>query len=100
HTQPIPNLSPYTTLFRSELEQQNDKKTIQLPYVWLNQTADYPHTSGLEFALEPFTKDSYSYRFYATEDVESIRVDLYDPDTLVRSEEHTSELQSRFDLVC
>lgn len=68
-----------------ELEQQNDKKTIQLPYVWLNQTADYPHTSGLEFALEPFTKDSYSYRFYATEDVESIRVDLYDPDTLVRT---------------
>lgn len=68
-----------------ELERENDKQKIQLPYVWLNQTADYPHTAGLEFTLEPFTKDAYAYRFYATQDVERIRVDLYNPDTLVRT---------------
>src|SRR5699024_12001687 len=58
-----------------------------------------------EFAFDRcFKEDPLLYR---TSDVQKTRCFLYDEEgvieddkTVVRSEEHTSELQSRFDLVC
>src|SRR5699024_11609633 len=90
----------------------------------MNQTADFPKTMGFNFTLKPHTHDEYMYQLYVAEKAERVQVDLYNPDTLLfdrtlltltdvdtgthegnvkkedRSEEHTSELQSRFDLVC
>src|SRR5699024_9280961 len=63
--------------------------------------------------LEPYARDLYAEHYAPVEEVGFIRLDTdeyslgYSPDGLVghdglleRSEEHTSELQSRFDLVC
>src|SRR5699024_12664545 len=90
-------LFPYTTLFRSDLKSKND------------------------FVLSEFLTDVFIYAVAKTDNLvesaftKSIKKDFYTAynqmvDTIkfyevtrpkgVRSEEHTSELQSRFDLVC
>jgi minor extracellular serine protease Vpr len=58
-------------------------KTYQLPYLFVNKTADYPKAMGFEFELKTFSDDTYMYRLYATEDVKSAEVALYNPDTLL-----------------
>ncbi|WP_304956803.1 S8 family serine peptidase [Virgibacillus salidurans] len=55
-----------------------------LPYLFVNQTADNPKAMGFEFALKPFSEDTFLYRLYVTEPTKCVTVDLYDPDTLVR----------------
>src|SRR5699024_12291359 len=81
----IPTLFPYTTLFRSET---------------VNGLIDPPRCSSVElaqFLLRPgVEQDAIAHRlsFEGLQDfLSGHRFDL-------RSEEHTSELQSRFDLVC
>src|SRR5699024_12588574 len=71
---PRSTLFPYTTLFRSAVKGPNDRR---LRSVWDIRTRANRAASG-HFATFP------------TELV----------DRCIRSEEHTSELQSRFDLVC
>src|SRR5437868_13878670 len=75
--QPTPKstLFPYTTLFRSVCDNANQRCPIfPGPARRLHWSIDDPVDSGSE--SEPLA------------------------DTPMRSEEHTSELQSRFDLVC
>ncbi|WP_163969502.1 S8 family serine peptidase [Oceanobacillus halotolerans] len=57
--------------------------TYQLPYLFVNQTADQPKAMGFEFTLKPFEDDTYVYRLYVTEPAERIEVILYDPVTLM-----------------
>jgi len=54
-----------------------------LPYIVVNQEADQPKTAGFEFSLKRFSKDTYEYQFYVTEPARGIKVDLYNPDTLL-----------------
>ncbi|MDY0409492.1 S8 family serine peptidase [Virgibacillus soli] len=61
---------------------EHDEK-YELPYLFINQTADNPTSAGLEINLKPFSKDEFRYAFYLTEQAKHITFDLYDPDTLV-----------------
>ncbi|WLV24192.1 S8 family serine peptidase [Aciduricibacillus chroicocephali] len=59
-------------------------KTIQLPYMFINKTADDPKASGLEFSLKPFENDMYTYQLNLGAGVKRAEVSLYNPDSLVR----------------
>src|SRR5207249_10836357 len=97
HPTPISTLFPYTTLFRSPLfhEDRSEKGVRPLfaraleRLIGPRQRA--PHVSARAVVeAEPFLR----LLEMAADDVfERVDGDL-------RSEEHTSELQSRFDLVC
>ncbi|QKY70480.1 S8 family serine peptidase [Lentibacillus sp. CBA3610] len=63
------------------LNQQDEK--YQLPYLFVNQTADHPKAMGFDFTLKPFSDDTYAYQLYLTDPAESIDVMLYHPQTLV-----------------
>jgi len=63
------------------LEEKNEK--FHLPYLFMNQTADFPKTMGFTFTLKPHTHDEYMYQLYVAEKAERVQVDLYNPDTLL-----------------
>src|SRR5438067_6477017 len=77
---PRSTLFPYTTLFRSWVCRQNEHAYV-VDLAWLRGTP-------------------WRERIAATFDPEVWRPALRQISKVVRSEEHTSELQSRFDLVC
>src|SRR5206468_11415157 len=86
---PRPSLFPYTTLFRSEAGNPIPLPETMLP-VELPEVDDYsPET----FAEDDVTSEPLPPLARKTDWVE-VTLDLG------RSEEHTSELQSRSDLVC
>src|SRR5438874_4000379 len=80
---PRSTLFPYTTLFRSKGRQNYDSRRLQQP--------DEPRIARREAAGE-------KHALFQTEFADAL------PERIgvggVRSEEHTSELQSRRDLVC
>src|SRR5699024_12451427 len=93
---PTPPVSPYTTLFRSE-------EPVQAAHPEENSDETDSAGDGGEPEYDPMPQSSLSQN--------EAPVDGADSDFLVgqppigyqiyeRSEEHTSELQSRFDLVC
>src|SRR5699024_11498615 len=94
--QPKTTLFPYTTLFRSEKGKNQ------------NHMSDEDVSKILETYRNRETVDKYSY-VATREEIEENEYNLNIPryvdtfeeeEPVDRSEEHTSELQSRFDLVC
>src|SRR5207249_7573101 len=79
-------LFPYTTLFRSTWER------ITLPFV--------KNLERLGVAARVRTVDSAQYEYRMKQFDFDMTVAVFEVELLHRSEEHTSELQSRFDLVC
>lgn len=65
------------------IELDSEGETYHLPYLFINETADYPKASGFEFTLKPFSKNEFVYRLYLTEDTRYVEVELYDPQTLL-----------------
>src|SRR5699024_12561341 len=92
---PRPTLLPYTTLFRSRKgkvldvsfsPEKKDFSAIDTVTLYINpkiQQEYYAYIIGLSPRRVIFNPGTENEEFYA-----------------LRSEEHTSELQSRFDLVC
>src|SRR5699024_12801310 len=87
---PSSPLFPYTTLFRSTLFVPWPSPAPHTPLAQLNSTPSFPLPPHL--LLLPSSPSS-------TTTTQKIRRDAGNG-PLARSEEHTSELQSRFDLVC
>src|SRR5699024_11765139 len=81
---PISTLFPYTTLFRSVDAFIGDEVVVE------GEHGDYRHSE-----LSTRRRQTHELAGVGAEQVE-----LGDDGVVVRSEEHTSELQSRFDLVC
>src|SRR2546422_7350006 len=79
---PRSTLFPYTTLFRSEVGHEKEFKLIQELPLTKNLRE---HPSNPQFAFEDYTVETGKSYSYAVK---------------IRSEEHTSELQSRLHLVC
>jgi minor extracellular serine protease Vpr len=63
------------------LEQQG--KQFQLPYLFVNKTADNPKAMGFDFSLKPFSDNRYTYQLYVTDPTKRVEVDLYDPESLI-----------------
>ncbi|MGM0942354.1 MAG: S8 family serine peptidase [Bacillota bacterium] len=57
--------------------------TYEMPYLFVNKSADNPKAMGFEFSLKPFSDDVFTYRLYVTEPAQRVDIDLYNPDTLV-----------------
>src|SRR5438874_6995492 len=91
---PTPPLFPYTTLFRSF----NFASIYKLPEIFVCENNGFAISTPMrkEYAIEHVAQRAVAYGF------PGVTVDGRDPVTCyhVRSEEHTSELQSRRDLVC
>src|SRR5690606_41396170 len=95
---PMSTLFPYTTLFRSKGDASRD--------VGLDQTSDDINRRALG-SQEQVNTDGTSHlsntgdSFFSLGRSEQHKIgQLVDHDHYVRSEEHTSELQSRENLVC
>lgn len=69
-------------LYQGWMQLTNQEQTFSLPYMYVNQTSDFPKAMGFELELAPFHEKIYQYRFYSPEVAEKITVDLYDPNTL------------------
>src|SRR5207249_11158807 len=93
---PISTLFPYTTLFRS----QNAPLDLARVSGRLTFTVDH---AVIEFVNAATGGVDLSLRGVVNlRDSADVKIGIYPsvPIYLLRSEEHTSELQSRFDLVC
>src|SRR5699024_11765564 len=98
--QPISTLFPYTTLFRSDKYRALVlflSHWTSFFYSWGKLVSMRTHL-GVMYPKEFINKDmATTYKLYLhTDNIVVDREELYKH----RSEEHTSELQSRFDLVC
>lgn len=65
-----------------ELVEITENQTYHLTYLFINQHADQPKIAGLEFQLKQFSEDTYKYSLYATEELKTLKIDLYDLDML------------------
>src|SRR5207249_10158655 len=94
HRPPTPTLFPYTTLFRSVMCPAPVHRPTGDDRVVLHQHAvvEHGHPGGI-----PPRAVGREVRA-VKHDV--VRLPLAGRDIVFRSEEHTSELQSRFDVVC
>src|SRR5688572_32578811 len=82
---PISTLFPYTTLFRSEIGAYLNLKTPEI--------AAHLAQNGFEFILVNRGSRQYATLFRR-------HLPPYLQDSFLRSEEHTSELQSQSNIVC
>src|SRR5438105_12891086 len=85
---PISTLFPYTTLFRSN-DEGHEQASMGIA------VGDYNHDGKVDFYITNFS-DDYNTLYHNDGEIGDIEIDF----SIVRSEEHTSELQSRVDLVC
>src|SRR2546422_3064644 len=85
---PRSTLFPYTTLFRSSVKSKASGEIIAMPV----QTGDEVKKGQLLAKVDPRIPQNNLTQAQANLDVAKAQLD--------RSEEHTSELQSRLHLVC
>src|SRR5207249_11773083 len=97
---PPSTLLPYTTLFRSPIYQRHPQANM---YAICQRTRKKLDAIGDAFGVEKRYDDFYE--LIKDPEVEAVHINSPIPDhawqsiaALKRSEEHTSELQSRFDL--
>src|SRR5207249_10165598 len=95
---PPPTLFPYTTLFRSRTHDMNTANWI--PDLFMKRVMEGGDWTLFSPSDVPDLHDRWGRRFeeaYTRYEEQAARAELK---LFKRSEEHTSELQSRFDLVC
>src|SRR5699024_11369511 len=98
HTRPSPRSAPvpYTTLFRSLVEPlSRTLDEVKKEMTTAEKERSNAHTALTE-RVQAMRSDSQHLRQETSQLVSALRA----PQVRGRSEEHTSELQSRFDLVC
>ncbi|MBB6453954.1 minor extracellular serine protease Vpr [Salirhabdus euzebyi] len=60
----------------------NGNDEVYLPYLFVNETADYPKIDGVELTLSPFEQDKFKYSMYLPDGAEQLTIDLYEPESL------------------
>src|SRR3712207_9040101 len=95
---PRSTLFPYTTLFRS-VDEYAVQGTAHLAISWWAGYSD-PYLILLDHASDGFVGVTLGVTDPAADDLVDRAARTVDPEARVRSEEHTSELQSRQYLVC
>ncbi|WP_188207608.1 S8 family serine peptidase [Alkalibacillus aidingensis] len=56
-----------------------------LPYLLINETADYPRVTGFEMEIPPFKQDQLNMKLYIAEELERLTVTLYDEQLIQQS---------------
>src|SRR5690349_22801276 len=92
HTPPRSTLFPYTTLFRSDLPSEGNNKGVAIRDREMEKKV-------LELTRQMGIGAQFGGKYFC-HDVRVIRIARHGASVPIRSEEHTSELQSRRDLVC
>src|SRR5690625_3325974 len=69
-------------IYQGYLTLQKNDQTYELPYLFIHETTNYPLLMGFGVGLKPFSVEEYMYQFYLVEQSKSLRIDLFDPDTL------------------
>src|SRR5207248_11735065 len=97
-TPPPPStpLFPYTTLFRSRGQIDPTHVVVHAPWIPTAEIAAMAH----ECPNVTFTVVTHSNFGFLAADPHAVRLLRETVDLQLRSEEHTSELQSPYDLVC
>src|SRR5207248_6293302 len=90
---PIPTLFPYTTLFRSGIERADPDSGNTVG------DRDADQAGAARERVDPYAGDAVGDRDIGQAGAAAERP-LPDAGDTARSEEHTSELQSPYDLVC
>ncbi|MGP4072318.1 S8 family peptidase [Piscibacillus sp. B03] len=62
-----------------------------LPYLFINETSDYPRITGMELDMAPFQMEHLTLRFYVNEKLDALSVTLIDPKHLHAQELFTQE---------
>ncbi|MGY0691223.1 S8 family serine peptidase [Virgibacillus sp. FSP13] len=70
-------------IYQGRLTLNQEGETYKLPYLFVNETADYPKAMGFDFGLEPFSDDRYVYQLYLTDPTQKVEVNLYNSATLL-----------------
>ena len=70
-------------LYQGWLTLNQADQSYHLPYLFMSHDADYPKTMGFDFSLKPLSEQIYHYRLYVVEELKSVEVNLYQPDTLI-----------------
>lgn len=66
-----------------------------LPYLFINETSDYPRITGLELDMAPFQMEHLTLRFYVNEPIEKLTATLIDPKDLHAQPLFTQERLSK-----
>src|SRR5699024_12453373 len=96
---PAPSLFPYTTLFRSDLASWRGAPVV-LNLWYAACPPCRTEAPALQANFERFHDDGVQFLGLNVRDGVAAADAFSKTFKLTRSEEHTSELQSRFDLVC
>lgn len=64
------------------IELESNDETYSLPYLIVQESADYPRIMEFSMQKDPKNTNEYTYELYATEDVKSVELQLFDPDDL------------------
>lgn len=70
-------------VYQGWLTLRQGKQAYHLPYLFVNQSADYPKAMGFDLTLKPLSEDSYKYQLYVTDPAKRVEVQLYDAGTLL-----------------
>src|SRR5207248_10892214 len=90
---PTSTLFPYTTLFRSWLREKSNPDVVR------HLEAENAYTEAVMKPLKPLQEKLYTEMLARIKQTD-LSVPTRIGDYFYRSEEHTSELQSPYDLVC
>src|SRR5699024_5744637 len=62
---------------------ESEAEKFSLPYIVVNETSDYPKVMGFTFNLNQFEAGMYDYELYVPEEVKSVEIKLYHPNSLL-----------------
>src|SRR5207249_11122565 len=98
--QPTPTLFPYTTLFRSHGGERGRMKWMASQVGAEILIMEEKDASAYSFTVDPDVRNAETSQGMRYNPKYKEIQNWATPRNFERSEEHTSELQSRFDLVC
>ncbi|RPF54104.1 S8 family serine peptidase [Aquisalibacillus elongatus] len=64
------------------LEMTLGGETKELPYLFINETSDYPRITGFEIDMAPFQQEKLTLRFYLNEKIDQLSMALVDTQSL------------------
>ena len=70
-----------TGIYQDYLTVEIDRKDYHLPYLFINQTAEFPHIAGFEVEQSYKDEQIYHIRLQLANTTESLMIELYDPVT-------------------
>src|SRR5699024_295251 len=64
------------------IELESNDETYDLPYLIVQESADYPRIMEYSMQKDPKNTNEYTYEVYVKEDVKSVELQLFDTDYL------------------